>query len=53
MVDNEIASYKGTNPNESQIAKNLLLVFSKKFLGLDKRTYDMAQLATKDMLRIV
>lgn len=60
IVDAEIAAFRaeinsteGKNPTDSQIAKRLLQVFSEKFWGLDKRTYDMSRLATKGMLSTV
>lgn len=60
MVDAEIAAFcaeinsiEGNVPNDSRIAKRLIQVFSEEFWGLDKRTYDMSQLATKRMLSTV
>lgn len=49
----EINSTEGKKPTDSQTAKRLLQVFSEKFWGIDKRTYDMSRLATKRMLSTV
>lgn len=56
-VDLEIATIysetnatKGRNPTDSEIAKWLIKCFSEEILAINKRTYDMSQIATKGML---
>ena len=56
-VDIELATFQaeikdkvGRNPTAAEITNWLLECFSEEIYGIDKRTYDMSKIATKDML---
>ena len=49
-ISSEINATKGRNPTDSEVAKWLIKCFSEEIFAVNKRTYDMSQIATTGML---
>ena len=52
-IRTEITATKGREPSDSEIAKWLIKCFSEELFDTNKRTYDMSQVASKDMISTV
>jgi len=50
--EKEMISATGKKPTTSQVAKDLFQTFSEELMGIAKRTYDMSELSSNNMLSL-